>query len=146
VDLASKRSLYFSCKPPSVFTSLRGRSLPDTGAARHIVPMPFRECGEQSLAMILEVASSGRTSSSQQHIQLKQKTLHPHQGRRAFSAVPPSLRSAFERHFVAVTGLPGVDYFIHQHSLSFEKTGEFGLLRSVPLTLVLGFHLTLPTR
>ncbi|MFN8383941.1 MAG: hypothetical protein U0V02_18530 [Anaerolineales bacterium] len=83
-------------------------------------------------------------------VRIKQKTLHPHQGRRAFSAVPPSLRSLCERHFVAVTGFPGVDYFIHQHSLSFEITGEFGLYffweDSVPLTLVLGFHLTLPTR
>ena len=83
-------------------------------------------------------------------VDFKQKTLHPQQGRRAFSAVPPSLRSSCERHFVAITGFPGVDYFIHQHSLSFEITGEFDLYSlwedSVPLTLVLGFHLTLPTR
>jgi len=42
----------------------------------------------------------------------KQKTLHPQQGRRVLSAVPPELRSTCERHFIAITGLPVDDYFI----------------------------------
>jgi len=34
--------------------------------------------------------------------------------------------------FVAITGIPGADYLIHQHSLSCEITGEFGLFVEVP--------------
>jgi hypothetical protein len=33
--------------------------------------------------------------------------------------------------FVAVTGFPGGDYFIHQRSCSYEQSGEFGLKRSL---------------
>ena len=68
------------------------------------------------------------------------KTKNPSssQGRRVLSAVPPELRfqvgtfkrfnvQTCKRHFVAITGAPVDDYFVHHPGLSCEKTGEFGL-------------------
>jgi hypothetical protein len=38
-----------------------------------------------------------------------------------------------QRHFVAVTGIPGVDYSIHQHSLSCEKQASSVFLTGIPV-------------
>lgn len=81
------------------------------------------------------------------------------------SAVPPGLRfqaGTFKRFnvstfkpanvtLVAVTGIPGADYYGSPAQSSFEITGEFSLIipcrgDAFPWTLALGFHLTLPTR
>jgi len=98
---------------------------------------------------------------------IKQKSLHPHQGRRVAPRYhPDSIEglkvtvagtifnikpSNFQTLFFAITGLPAADYSqftcLSPAESSFEITGEFGLChwhsRYMPLK---GFHLTFPSR
>jgi len=60
----------------------------------------------------------------------------------------------------AITGIPGADYWIHQHDLPVpvsirrkttgystitRETGEFGLSMGAPVCAVKGFHLSVPS-
>ena len=65
---------------------------------------------------LLYVAMTGKNKNSFIHIRDEGMLRHGY-AVSTNSAVPPSLRSKRERHFVAITGQPVADYLIHQRSL-----------------------------
>ena len=60
------------------------------------------------------------------------KTKHPSStsGTKSSLRGTTQIRLNKQTLFVAVTGFPGADYFIHQRSRSCEQSGEFGLMCS----------------